>query len=142
MHVEAAGAKVRPFSCRDGKGAVLSLTVCISNRQLNPGGDSFGWKSLHLKRQRNELETFPQPQLGLSAAHSPALRDDLQGTHARRHLWDMQTLSPGPRNWNLLSARFLQDVCVDMFLFQLSSSGSHLGCSLESPGAWIPLLRV
>lgn len=29
VHVEA-GAKVRPFSCRDGKGAILSLNVCIS----------------------------------------------------------------------------------------------------------------
>lgn len=34
MHVEA-GAKVRPFSSsRDGKRVILSLNVCISNRQL------------------------------------------------------------------------------------------------------------
>lgn len=101
MHVEA-GAKVRPFSSsRDGKKVILSLNVCISNRQLKSWRRPFfffWWKSLHFKRQREELGTFLQPQLELSATHSPALSDDLHGIHARYPLWEMQKLRPGP--WN------------------------------------------
>lgn len=65
----------------------------------------------------------------------PALRGGIQYSHPRHHLLDMQNLGPDPLNSNLLSAGFLRDLHVDKYRSQLSVSGSHLGCFLESPGA-------
>lgn len=71
VHVEA-GAKVRPFSCRAGKGARLSLNVCISNRQLKSWRRQFWVEVFASRKAEKGVRNFSPASVGSQCLPQPS----------------------------------------------------------------------